>query len=450
MNGPVNCSPEELSQYIDFLKDGFVPCVNSEQCTCSPGLGAESLQTCCSGTNPSVRSRSMNIASRSYQHGKKTVAFHGFQSLRMSRNLTDDRGAGLSISLPEGSPAKTFPWPEREPESKGSAAGCGESLPASLARFDPGSHSWRTAQPSLLGASEECSVIWPRSGMTVDGQCWELPMSARRTSVIGSGLWRTPTVSMLNADRARDPEYASRKVAKGQTITLADQVKNPVMWPTPRANDAEKRGDFDASNKRNGLPAAVKLWPTPTATLGSKGGRATPRKSREGGTLIEALSARRLWPTPTAMNSAGGSALCKWGGSGARAKLRTMVTSQELNGALNPAWVEWLMGWPIGWTSLAALHERECEYWQAANAAHGDGAPADELWFDEEAGAPSGDHGVRQAIPRVCSGVQARAARLKAIGNGQVPRAAAMAWRMLANILADLPTKTSSPVSVEI
>lgn len=109
-----------------------------------------------------------------------------------------------------------------------------------------------------------------------------------------------------------------------------------------------------------------------------------------------------------------------------------LLRSGEMaGGQLNPAWVEWLMGWPIGWTSLAALHEREFEHWQATNAEHGDGAPADELWFSEEAGAPSGDHGERQAIPRVSSGVQARAARIKALGNGQVPRAAAAAWRLL-------------------
>jgi len=67
-------------------------------------------------------------------------------------------------------------------------------------------------------------------------------------------IWRTPTVGMLNADRAKDPEYHARKVAKGQTITLADEVK-----------------------------------------------------TAEGG------------------------------------------------GSLNPDWVEWLMGWPIGWTDLKPL-----------------------------------------------------------------------------------------------
>jgi hypothetical protein len=55
------------------------------------------------------------------------------------------------------------------------------------------------------------------------------------------------------------------------------------------------------------------------------------------------------------MNNSGGAALCKWGGSGARAQLRKMVTPQELNGPLNPVWVEWLMGWPLGWTDLKPL-----------------------------------------------------------------------------------------------
>lgn len=49
--------------------------------------------------------------------------------------------------------------------------------------------------------------------------------------------------------------------------------------------------------------------------------------------------------------------MCKWGGSGARAKLRQMTTPEELNGSLNPDWVEWLMGFPIGHTSLTDFQE---------------------------------------------------------------------------------------------
>ena len=59
-----------------------------------------------------------------------------------------------------------------------------------------------------------------------------------------------------------------------------------------------------------------------------------------------------LWPTPTAITNSGGAALCKWGGSGSRAKLAAMVTPAELNGSLNPTWVEWLQGFPPNWTEV--------------------------------------------------------------------------------------------------
>lgn len=70
------------------------------------------------------------------------------------------------------------------------------------------------------------------------------------------------------------------------------------------------------------------------------------------------------WPTPTAMTASGGAALCKWGGSRARLKLRAMVTSKELNGPLNPEFPSWLMGWPIGWTSLMPLAMGKFQEWQ--------------------------------------------------------------------------------------
>jgi hypothetical protein len=29
--------------------------------------------------------------------------------------------------------------------------------------------------------------------------------------------------------------------------------------------------------------------------------------------------------------------------------------SEQIGGSLNPTWVEWLMGWPLGWTDLKPL-----------------------------------------------------------------------------------------------
>ena len=37
---------------------------------------------------------------------------------------------------------------------------------------------------------------------------------------------------------------------------------------------------------------------------------------------------------------------------------------QETGGKLNPPWVEWLMGWPIGWTDLEPLETDRFQQWQ--------------------------------------------------------------------------------------
>ena len=74
---PLNCTESELSTFLQALAEGYLP--------------TSSLDT-----NPSAPSKSISIASKSYPSGKKTVSFHGFPSLEMSRSLTEGRGEDLS------------------------------------------------------------------------------------------------------------------------------------------------------------------------------------------------------------------------------------------------------------------------------------------------------------------------------------------------------------------
>ena len=39
------------------------------------------------------------------------------------------------------------------------------------------------------------------------------------------------------------------------------------------------------------------------------------------------------------------------------------MSSEEINGALNPTWVEWLMGFPLGWTDLQPLETDKFQQW---------------------------------------------------------------------------------------
>jgi hypothetical protein len=225
--------------------------------------------------------------------------------------LTEDRGADLLTWFRGASLARTSALPAEVLALKAHAVACGATWRGSLAKFDPASCTWKTAQPSLLEDSNECSVTWPRSGMTAGGLCWELPTLTPPTSGTDSGLWPTPTVCG-NYNR------------KGASATSGD-----------------------------GLATAVKNWPTPTASLGTKGGRVTPRKSREGGTLIEAVSSR-TFATPTARDWRSGKA------SKATMERNSRPLSEQIGGLLNPTWVEWLMGWPIGWTDLKPSATDKC------------------------------------------------------------------------------------------
>jgi hypothetical protein len=64
-----------------------------------------------------------------------------------------------------------------------------------------------------------------------------------------------------------------------------------------------------------------------------------------------------LWPTPAAHEGRLGYQRRDTGKKGTQKSLTTIVIDEEggrekTTGQLNPTWVEWLMGYPIGWTDL--------------------------------------------------------------------------------------------------
>nr|WP_052262964.1 hypothetical protein [Chromobacterium violaceum] len=90
------------------------------------------------------------------------------------------------------------------------------------------------------------------------------------------------------------------------------------------------------------------------------------------------LSAQvKLWPTPTACASKGtspGSLIRKTGASRERDRLDHAVMASD-HGQLNPEWVEWLMGWPIGWTGLKPLGMDKFLEWQRQHGPAWDRTP---------------------------------------------------------------------------
>lgn len=226
----------------------------------------------------------------------------------------------------------------------------------------------------------------PHTSATAFGFSLPTPVASDGSSgaVIGSqDLFYTTATGM--------PRKINRNGVDG-SVGLARLVH---MWPTPAASNGgqslrgvtEWRGRTAYRQGRKvqvGLRAAVKAWPTPSSSLGAKGGRVTRRKAREGGTLIEAVSARTKWPTPHGFspdgqsNGPSGNELGRAvnlslrfrtpnatdGQKWSRQSLAERVAKRQqvrlghqigAGGSLNPTWVEWLMGWPLGWTDLKPL-----------------------------------------------------------------------------------------------
>jgi len=237
---------------------------------------------------------SVNPTPQAYLSPDKMTEFSRLSRFGMTfKPLTENLGTALLMWFLEDSRARTSVLPEKVQASQENARECGPTWRGSLAKFDPDSCSWKTVQLSLLGDSELSSVTWPRPGMTAAGQCWELPMSERRTSGTDFGC----------------------------------------LLPTPVSIDA-------GSGRIN-------------KSIGS---------SRERPTL--ALMARKnLWPTPSCQGLNGGS-------NSRKAFEKCGVESEILTGGqLNPTWVEWLMGWPLGWTDLKPLAMDKSHY---APQKHGD------------------------------------------------------------------------------
>lgn len=91
-------------------------------------------------------------------------------------------------------------------------------------------------------------------------------------------------------------------------------------------------------------------WPTPTVADGFTDNlESTQIKqgSRHSLTLGKAV---KMWPTPIAGD---------WKGQkrsdGSAQMLSGKIENSTAGGRLNPEWVEWLMGFPLGWTELSAL-----------------------------------------------------------------------------------------------
>ncbi|MDD4485064.1 MAG: hypothetical protein PHD55_11960, partial [Methanoregula sp.] len=208
-------------------------------------------------------------------------------------------------------------------KAKKTRAGYGRSSAESFAAFGPNgclSKMYRgcyllTLEGSLL---EYCETF-PKAGTMQNGILYRLPALEPHTSEKGSSLWRTPNSKVIDAKST--VVKLTGRTPKDPQVGLADQVLAAEcgMWPTPTKSDG--MGGPGCSGREGGknLRTVVQSFPTPRAN-DWKGGLPANTKSKR---------AECDFYLPDKVNKLEGG-----------------------SGQLNPTWVEWLMGFPLGWTDL--------------------------------------------------------------------------------------------------
>ena len=134
-------------------------------------------------------------------------------------------------------------------------------------------------------------------------------------------------------------------------------------WKTPQCSLLEGSDEFSETwpkwgMMRHGVCSELPTWEPltseneyglsgsiPNAKMGGGGGQMFPTPTCH--------NSRELTPSPSAMKrrSPGLGCLAAHGKIGPA-------------GRLNPTWVEWLMGWPLGWTDLKPLEMDKFHVWQ--------------------------------------------------------------------------------------
>ena len=162
--------------------------------------GAEEYgQACYSDTLPFAPSKLSNLTGECSCSDRSTECFQDSRYGTTCEHLMEIYGEERLISSAEDSPARTLVAQEMAPVSTARAPVSGQNSPASFARYDPATHSLKTAQCSLFADLIECSPTLPRWGSMRNGVLSERTMSVHITSGKGFGL--LPTLLTPNGGR---------------------------------------------------------------------------------------------------------------------------------------------------------------------------------------------------------------------------------------------------------
>lgn len=181
------------------------------------------------------------------------------------------------------------------------------------------------------------------------------PLGSLERMLLGSSGWHSPIYYLSWKPKDIGQGHFLYQLALSEPDTGGTGLRS---WPTPKATDYKGSGPAGSRSaqhdlERGNLKGAV-MFATPQARDYRSGQESRWRDPERSRNLNDQIA---MYPTPTV-----GAGLC--GGTGSFRKLKKLredgtITeterksmSQGNGGQLNPDWVEWLMGFPVGWTDI--------------------------------------------------------------------------------------------------
>jgi hypothetical protein len=165
--------------------------------------------------------------------------------------------------------------------------------------------------------------------------------------------------------------HFDKETGRMAQIGLEQQIKLRQTWPTPNATDC--KGVSQPEGRRpicdDDLPSRVnRMWPTPRAGKTSdENEESWKARNADGQVSTPPLTlAVKMWATPQARDFRSGEGH-RYENPERTKNLNDQAAQTEASGQLNPDWVEWLMGWPIGWTASAPLATDKFRQWCASH-----------------------------------------------------------------------------------
>lgn len=340
-----------------------------------PGLVDSSLESNWPSEMPTGLSVAWNgkaLQPQSWSRVSKIAAFRRFLSGLTFDPSTADAGVESWISSLRDSRASRSQSPAFAVEPK---------IPGTSGRMSHGSSESASPPSSSLKTFRGCSQLglpmgdMPTSTSSPIYEDWVTKLrlassrrrrSARHISANGSSSW--PTAQAHDSQKRGNTEADHHHYPH-------DLSNASEMWPTPNTPTGGPNTKSTATHTGGmDLDGAASLWQTPASdSFRSRGGE---RKDEMG---LDQQARAETWATPAARSVKGGyseQALTRADGKGrmdildnqaiyfrpSPQALQTANDGQPSSGSaptsrrqLNPAFVEWLMGWPTGWTSLAPL-----------------------------------------------------------------------------------------------